>query len=300
VTNALAARSLDLAPDTPLTESVLSKVRDEASKPYKDISQLSPRAADALEKLKQARFEASDQYKYYNRSGNPEARKEAAKWQAKADAYEKVIEKEAQKVIDVYGVKEKPLSKSREVGFPLPATAGKHADLEAEYLGQRSAGNPDILNELRAGRTRIAKSYDVEHALGLGSGDVSAPTIARQLDKAGTAAKSGELQVIGKYADAFPQVMREGAKVPSPGVSGTDAAMSAGLGMGGYGAAGPAGILAAGLPLVRGPARAMALSDWYQNRLFRQPVPSEALGDTATRSALIADILAARQQQGVQ
>jgi hypothetical protein len=54
------------------------------------------------------------------------------------------------------------------------------------------------------------------------------------------------------------------------------------------------------LPLVRGPARALALSDWNQNRLLKSAVPPEGLGDTAMRSALIAEILAARQQQGVQ
>jgi len=74
------------------------------------------------------------------------------------------------------------------------------------------------------------------------------------------------LLTIGKMAEAFPSVMREGARVPSSGVSGTDAAASALLGTVGYGAAGgPAGMAAAALPLLRSPARSLVLSNPYQN-----------------------------------
>ncbi len=257
VTNALAAKALGLAPDTPLTEGTLNAVREHASPPYKQVAQISPMGASALEKLKDARFEASDAWKFYQRSGDPAARKEAAALSQKADLYESAIEKMA-----------------------------------------KQAGQPGLIDDLRESRKLIAKTYDVEKSLNLGSADVSAPALGSQLDKAGLAAKSGDLAVVGKFQQAFPKFMGEGTKSPVPGVSGTDAAMAAGLGMGGYGAAGPAGWLAAGLPLVRGPARAYALSNMKQNRLLG--TPPEALGDTAARSALIADILAARQQQGVQ
>lgn len=126
------------------------------------------------------------------------------------------------------------------------------------------AGRPELIKALAEARTKIAKSYDVERALNLGSGDISAAIIGRQLDKAGVAGKSGELATIGKMAEAFPSVMREGSRVPSPGVSGTDAAAGAILGTLGYGAGGPAGLLAAGLPLLRGPARNLVLSPGYQ------------------------------------
>jgi hypothetical protein len=257
VTNALAAKALGLAPDTPLTESSLQAVRDQASQPYKAVAQMSPMGKTALEKLQETRFEASDAWKFYQRSGDPAARKEATALSQRAEMYEKAIEKMA-----------------------------------------NQAGQPDLVNQLRESRKLIAKTYDVEKSLNLGSADVSAASLGAQLDKAGTAAKTGELAVTGKFQQAFPKFMGDGTKSPVPGVSGTDMPMAAGLGLGGYGALGPAGMFAAGLPLLRGPARAFALSNMKQNRLI--PQASEALGDTATRSALIADILAARQQQGVQ
>ncbi len=125
----------------------------------------------------------------------------------------------------------------------------------------------------------FAKSYDIERALNLGDSTVSAPIIGRQLDKTGTAGKSGALSIIGKMAEAFPSVMREGGRVPSPGVSGTDAAMSAMLGVGGGAAAGPAGILAAGLPLLRSPARNLVLSPAYQKFATSDPTKFQAIID---------------------
>jgi hypothetical protein len=158
-------------------------------------------------------------------------------------------------------------------------------------------GREDLIDAVAKSRVRIAKSHDVEAALNLGDAGISPPHVASMMN-AGKPI-TGELELIGKYQQAFPGFMREGAVVPSPGVSGTDMAMAAALGVGGYGATdSPYGAAAAALPLMRGPARAFALSNWHQNRLI--PKPAEALGDTATRSALIADILAARQQQGVQ
>lgn len=125
-------------------------------------------------------------------------------------------------------------------------------------------GRPDLVQQLPAARTAIAKSYDIEHALNLGDSNVSAAVIGRKFDKVGEKGMTGELATIGKMAQAFPSVMREGSRVPAPGVSGTDAASSALLGTLGYGAGGPAGVLAAGLPLLRGPARSLVLSPGYQ------------------------------------
>jgi hypothetical protein len=150
-----------------------------------------------------------------------------------------------------------------------------------EQIAQ-SSGRPELITEFRAARTLIAKTYDIERALNLGDGNVSATIIGRLLDQGKPL--TGELRVIGKFAQAFPSITREGSVVPMAGVSGTDAAMSAVLGTAGYGAAGgPAGLVAAGLPLLRSPARSLALSSPMQNRLIRPPAP---LGDVALQSAL--------------
>ena len=157
---------------------------------------------------------------------------------------------------------------------------------KAEQLDQAidqaatQAGRPELIAQLREARTAIAKSYDIERALNVGDGNVSATVIGRLLDQGKPL--SGELKVIGRFAQAFPSVTREAAMVPTPGVSALDPLASAAFGMGGYAAAGgPAGLLAAGLPLLRGPARSLTLSDLMQKRLIREP---PGLGETFTKS----------------
>ena len=132
------------------------------------------------------------------------------------------------------------------------------------------AGEPGLTAELSRARTLIAKTYNVEDAMNIGSGNVDAGYIGRMLDRG--APLTGELKVIGKFAQAFPAITREG--VTSAGVSGTEAGMAAMLGTGGYAAAGgPVGLAAAGLPLLRSPARSALLSGAYQRRLLaEQPV----------------------------
>jgi hypothetical protein len=269
ISDALANRYLGVPDKTALTRGSLKGMRDKAGEVYEEVSKLRP-------------TEQSQWFPRYHETDLVEQMK-----QAKADAG-------AANKAYFQGTTYDP--SLRDKAKALEATA--HS-IEGDLTQlAKDNGKEELIKQLANARTKIAKTHTVENALNVGDAGISAPVIGRMLDKGDKL--GSELELIGKYQQAFPQFMREGAGVPSPGVSGTDAAMAAGLGMGGYGAAGPAGWLAAGLPLVRGPARAMALSDWYQNRLFRQPVPSEALGDTATRSALIADILAARQQQGVQ
>lgn len=159
---------------------------------------------------------------------------------------------------------------------------------------------PDLVNQLPAARTAIAKAYDVERALNIGDSGISAPIIGRKFDKVGEKGMTGALATIGKMANAFPQSMREGARVPASGVSGTDAAASAILSTLGFGAGGPAGILAGGLPLLRGPARNLVLSPGYQQFATQGLSPhQQAMIDALTKySAGAAGTAAGRNPGG--
>jgi hypothetical protein len=248
VTNRLAAEEIGLPGDTVLTESILKQVRDEAGTVYQDIAAISPRASSALENLKQTRFDAKEQWNYYARTGNPEAGTLARSLSAKSELYERAIAREAK---------------------------------------QLTAKRPAIVDELREARTRIAKTYDIEKALNLGSGDVDAHVIGRLLDKGGIASKSGNLRIIGKFAEAFRDATREGARVPAAGVSALDASMAIGLGTAGYlGTGGPEGLALAAIPSLRGPVRSAMLSGLYQQRLLKEP-PS-------LNQAMLKSILAGR------
>jgi hypothetical protein len=149
---------------------------------------------------------------------------------------------------------------------------GESVALEKFLENEAMRGNkPNLIPELRSARTAIAKTYDVERALNLGTGDVSPAVLGRMLDKGKML--TGGLATIGRFQQAFPQFMREGERVPSPDVSATNLMAAGALGYGGYQAAGMPGILAAGVPFLRGGVRSALLSGPVQNTLMPNYAP---------------------------
>jgi len=135
----------------------------------------------------------------------------------------------------------------------------------------KNIGRPDLLPALRDARVKLAKNYDVERALNLGSGNVEAPILGRMLDKRGVDAITGGLRTIGKMQQAFPSFMRAAPSGQSaPGVSYLRPLATAGaLAMGAeegrerFGMS-PYWLAAAAYPLLSGPARQIALSRLMQ------------------------------------
>lgn len=149
---------------------------------------------------------------------------------------------------------------SRKEAVKLDAKADAlEAQLES---AARSAMKPDLVKRLREARTAIAKTHDVERALNVATGDVSAAVLGRALDKGKPI--TGGLATAGKFQQAFPHYAREGEKMPPPGVSKSEAITSAVLGTMGYGAMGPAGLALAALPLASGPTRSLLFSSPFQ------------------------------------
>lgn len=127
-----------------------------------------------------------------------------------------------------------------------------------------SGGKQGLLPQLAEARKEIAKSYTVERALNKATGDVDARVIGRLFDK--QKPLSDGLDTIGKFNAAFPKFSGAGASTPVPGVNYLDAASIPAFGLLGQAASGnPMGLLAAGIPLVRGPARSLALSKAMQS-----------------------------------
>lgn len=255
VTNRLAAKSIGLPEDTPLSPSLLNELKKRAAKPYEEVEVLRasqtnlpwfPRyhSPSLMDELTQARQDATALYKAYYARPDEGVRKAAEAASS--------------------------LAKSIEADIDMIANA---------------AGQPDLLDRLKAARMLYARINDVEKALNVGSGNVSAPILGRMVDKG--APLSGELRTVGKFAQAFPRVAREVESVPPSGVSGTDAAGAAVLSIGGAAAAGsPAGAVAGGLPLLRGPARNRMLSPTVQKGLLTELQPTP-IGETAGRAAMI-------------
>lgn len=166
----------------------------------------------------------------------------------------------------------------------------KEADKRAEELQRRIGehavkyGDPGLVYELDAARTRIAKVHDFEDSLNLGDGNIAAEVLARKAD-AGKKL-TGKSLTIAKYASAFPMDAREASRVQTPGVSQMGAYGSAAMGGLAAGQVGPRGLAAAGIPLLADPARAFLLSDRFQQRAvnrFLNPVQPESAIPLALR-----------------
>lgn len=150
----------------------------------------------------------------------------------------------------------------------------------------KAAGRPELVAELLDARKAIAKSYDYERALNLGSGDISAPVLGRAYDKG--APLTGNAKVIADFQQAFPRYMGEAASTPQPGVSKVQMVASAILGGGGAtlghhlgggpGAMAAGGAVGAALPLLDAPVRALVVSKPYQKHMG---APSYSPGLTA-------------------
>lgn len=238
ITNKIARAEAGLAEDAPLTEGALAEARSALAAPYREVADVSPRAKQALEKLQDARLDSKDAWKKYNVAGGAAERREAIAADSKVDVLEKLIE--------------------REASF---------------------TGKAGLVDKLREARTAIAKNYDVERALNVGTGDVDAQVIGRLLDKRGEKGVTGGLGTVGRFAEAFKTFSREAPSGQSaPGVSKVTPYAAALLGIGGYGASehygmGPWGMAAAALPMLSGPARALALS-----KAMQRGVPSTTSG----------------------
>ena len=97
ITNKIARREAGLPDDAPLSEAALETARTQMSKPYAEVAAVSARAAEALEKLKQARSDSKVYWKHYNVSADPSSLAKAKSFDQRAVAYEKVIDAEAMK-----------------------------------------------------------------------------------------------------------------------------------------------------------------------------------------------------------
>lgn len=245
-----------VTPNTPLTSSTLKEIRQAAAQPYADIKALGTlplikgrtaqgnpiattlNARDTVESIKQLRHDGYAKLSNARASGDPDALK-----QAKA----------------------------------LLDDAGKLEDkLETALDG---AGQKKLLEDLRAARQLIAKTYNVQDAVRESVGRVDARELGSLFEagEKGFGPKlTGNLGRVGKSGSAFRESMgMRGFESPRYSaldfaVGGMNAATSAAHGN-------PVGVLAGGLPLLRGLARDKLLSAKTQATLLPKRTPPGAL-----------------------
>lgn len=257
-TNALARKALGLADDAPLTADALQSFRNSAaSSGYAPIRQAGEVAADST--YAKALDGIAGQYQGAARSfpgaaKNPVMDMVEGLRQSKFDAGDaldmvKVLRSDADKAF-----------RTGDSGMGKAAKAAANALEDQIERHLKASGDDAAMAAFRKARQDIAKSYTVQKALNVATGDISAPALARELAKGKPL--SGDLRTVAEIANAFPkatQALKEAPKSLSP----LDFAFGGGAGV------------ATGNPLAmatmaaRPAARSLLLSKPYQSMLAK-------------------------------
>lgn len=201
VTNALAAKSLNLPEGTVITPDVLQGIRTQAGKAYAAVKNTGTVAADDT----------------YNKALDAIA----SKYQGAAESFPGLAKNEipdmvaalrqpgfdAAHAVDAIGILRESADKAFRAGDTGLAKASKDAAGALEdQLGRHleaTGQDPALVNAFKDARQTIAKSYTVSKALNTANGDVSATKLAAQLAKGKPL--SGELKQIADVGTAFPK-----------------------------------------------------------------------------------------------
>jgi len=215
VTNKLARRALGIPSSVPqLSQEVLDDVRKEAGKPFEAITTMATSAEAALDALKKNELTATNRFELEILMSDPATVKKVSDLSAKAAADVRALSKAR------YDVKSQR-DFYKKSGNPEHLEASKAAAELVEKLqdkledAAKALGHPELVEQIRLSRKRIAQSYQIEKALTL-SGDVDA-SVLRKAAKNG-AKLTDELDLIARFEDRFGSEMRQAGKVPSPGV----------------------------------------------------------------------------------
>lgn len=279
ITNALARKAVGLPINAPITTQTLAAVREKAAAPYREIENLANQAKSDLDALKKSKFTASNPHELEIQMSDPATVKEASSLAIKAGADVDALKKARFDATSNYQFYHRS-------GDPKALETARAAEKRAAELedslqaAAKEMGKPELAAELFASRVRIAKTYEIEKALNIADSNVSAPILGRSIDK--DAPLTGGLKTAAKFNQAFPQVTREGATVPSPGVSKMRMFSALALGGGGAAGMGPKGAMLGAIPFMEGPARTLALSKPWQ-AFMAKPAYGVPQADTGAR-----------------
>ena len=285
VTNQLAARSVGLSENQPITQASLSELRSKAGDVYKTIKavgRITPdrQYFDDLAALRQSTAEIAEDFPDANIGSAVEIDdlvKSLAKdsFDAKsAIEYIKQLRKTA--TANLSGANAADPAK-QSLGMAQRDAAGALEEMVTRHLQQ--TGKPQLAREFDEARRLIAKTYTVQGALNT-TGNVNAAKLVALLQKGKPL--SPELEQAARFAGAFPKAAAVPEKSGSPGVSALDAAMTAG-GAVTLPFVGQSPFAALAYPAARYGARSLALSKALQSGLTKpaKTVPRGAAGAAA-------------------
>jgi hypothetical protein len=259
ITNELAAKSLGLPKDTPITPEVITNLRSKAGEAYTNLGLSGQVIAD----------------KSYINALNDIAKPYLTAMQGFPDSPPSPVINLVQSLkspsFDASSAVEKikQLRTSADDAFrtgnsDIGRASKKAADAIEGALETHlsKTGQTDLLNKFRDARQLIAKTYTIEKAANTTTGTIDAKKLAAQLQRGKPL--SGELKSIAQFSQAFPKASQATEAMGSlPQLSPLDYA--AGL----LGGVSTTGGLGAAAILARPALRAAALSSPVQNRLIQ-------------------------------
>lgn len=262
ITDKLVRQALGLPKDEPITRETLSALRQNAGEAYeavKGIGRIKSDAAyiKALDSIK-SRFEGAA--KDFPALAKPQI----------TDMVESLKSPSfgADSAIDATRILRDSADTAYRTGDKALGKAYRSASDALESLLERNLtkiGQPQLLDRFISARQLIAKTYSVENALNDATGKITASKLAGQLAKGKPI--SGDLKLVGQFAQAFPKAAQDVQKMGSlPGISPLDYGLAAITGTAGA-ASGNAPVALVGLarPLTRGGI----LSGPYQSLMAR-------------------------------
>jgi hypothetical protein len=285
VTNQLAARSVGLSENQPITQASLRELRNKAGDVYKSIKAAGRITPDEqyfndLAALRQSTSQIAQDFPDANIGSAQEIDnlvKSLAQGSFDAKSaveYIKQLRKAATGHLSGANAAD-PAKQS--LGMAQRDAASALEEMVARYL--QKTGNPQLARQFDEARRLIAKTYTVEGALET-TGNVNASKLAALLRKGKPL--SPELEQAARFAGAFPKAAAVPEKSGSPGVSALDFAMTAGgavtlpfVGQDPY--------MALAYPAMRYGARNVALSKALQKGLTKpaQQLPRGTIGGAA-------------------
>lgn len=294
----LAKASIGVAKDVELSPTLTKSIRATESNVYKQIDALAEKAKQQLDVLEQNRNQI------LNTSSSHQAQINLAAYDAKfGKQMVDLGEQAAASVEDLRKVR----GETQGMWDAYFSSAGKNVDAQqkaiqlqqqAEQLSAsidatlRKTGHATLADKLDKARTRIARTYNIDEMMNPGTYHID-PDVALRMTKRGVPL-GDELKLLAEFKAAFPNSLRDPAKVTSPDVSA--------LGMAGQGIlAGTVGFTTGNLPLAAAAAfakpvasraaREYLLSPGVQKRAVSKMLPeavsplSTELTSAATRSA---------------
>jgi len=273
VTNKLASQSVGLSPNQPLTKAALKNLRETAGQAYEklgnvgritpdldfysDISRIRSSIAQIQRDFPKADIGSGDKIddlvKSLQRPG----------FDSKSGLeYIKELRKSA--VGNLTGQNAADPA-NRSLGTAQQKAADALEDMIERQLSQ--TGNQSLVNDFRAARQLIAKTYTVQNALET-TGNVNAAKLAALLRK--DRPLSPELTTAARFAGAFPKAAAMPERIGGAGVSALDATMAGAGGALGLALQSPQTAAAAlAFPFARYGARNIALSKALQKGLLK-------------------------------